>query len=279
MKPIEPIHTIELFPELSTELLSLLKDLSRTDWDKETACAAWSVQDVVAHLLGGTLSRLTYGRDRHARTHANTPLKEFSELLDFINQRNAEWVDAARRISPSLLIEFLEITEPQLYHYFKALPPDEASGPAVAWAGDAQSPNWFDIAREYTEKWLHQQHIREAVGQPVLAERKWLGPVLDTFMRALPYTYRNAKSVDDSAIAFHITGEAGGNWSLIRHNDEWQLFTGEVAQPVSTVRLDQDIAWRLFTKGISQEAARANIQTEGNMELGLRLLQMVSIMA
>ena len=73
----------------------------------------------------------------------------------------------------------------------EALPAFESGGPAVAWAGDKQSPNWFDIAREYTEKWLHQQHIREAVGQPVLDERRWLFPVLDTFMRALPHVYRD----------------------------------------------------------------------------------------
>ncbi len=85
---------------------------------------------------------------------------------------------------------FLEMTDPLLYQHFKALPPFEPAGVSVAWAGEAQSFNWFDIAREYTEKWLHQQHIREAVSRPVLAERRWLHPVLDTFMRALPYTYR-----------------------------------------------------------------------------------------
>jgi uncharacterized protein (TIGR03083 family) len=53
MKAVEPVHTIDLFPSLSAELLGLLKGLPRSAWDTPTACAGWSVQDLVAHLLGG----------------------------------------------------------------------------------------------------------------------------------------------------------------------------------------------------------------------------------
>jgi hypothetical protein len=35
----------------------------------------------------------------------------------------------------------------------------------VAWAGEAESKNWFHVARDYSEKWHHQQQIREAVSQ------------------------------------------------------------------------------------------------------------------
>ena len=279
LNPIEPVNTVELFPELSAELLHLLKNLPRAAWDRATACPAWSVKDVVAHLLGGNLGRLSFGRDRLSHPKPDIAPGNYAALVAYINQRNAEWVSVARRISPNLLIEFLEITDPQLYQYFKSLPPFEPGGPAVAWAGDAQSPNWFDVAREYTEKWLHQQHVREAVGQPVLAGRKWLFPVLDAFMRALPHTYRDVEAPDGAALWFHIVGEAGGNWSLLRQRGMWRLFSGAAPRAVATVRLDQDIAWRLFTKGISQEAAQAEIQSEGDAALGMRILQMASIMA
>ena len=285
MKPVELVHTVELFPALSAALLHLLKNLPDTAWDRATACQTWSVKDVVAHLLGGNLGRLSFGRDRLTQPKLNISPKNYAELVDYINRQNEEWVNAARRISPKLLIEFLELTDPQLYRYFKALPPFEPGGSAVAWAGfdvssaERQSPHWFDIAREYTEKWLHQQHIREAVNQPLLVERKWLFPVLDTFMRALPHTYRRIDAADGVAIWFHIAGEAGGDWSLVRQKGVWRLFSGETPHAVSVVRLDQDIAWRLFTKGISQGAAQARIQSERDVVLGLRILELVSIMA
>ena len=279
MKPVEPIFTVELFPGLSAELLRLLKSLPPTAWNRPTACPGWSVKDVVAHLLGGNLGRLSFGRDGLLGTKPKVAPGSYAELVDYINRLNAEWIDAARRISPSLLIDFLALTDPQLYDYFRALPAFESGGPAVAWAGDKQSPNWFDIAREYTEKWLHQQHIREAVGQPVLDERRWLFPVLDTFMRALPHVYRDISAAEGTAIGFRIAGEAGGDWSLLQQNGAWRLCAGTPQTAVSVVCLDQDVAWRLFTKGINPEIAQARIECEGDATLGIRILEMVCIMA
>ena len=124
------------------------------------------------------------------------------------------WVQAARRVSPEKLIELLELTDRRLYEHFRALDPDAPAGISVAWAGQTRSPNWFDIAREYTEKWLHQQHIREAVGQPLLLGREWYFPVLDTFLRGLPHTCRRVAAGEGTSLTFEVTGAAGGVWTL-----------------------------------------------------------------
>ena len=289
--PVEPIFTVELFPGLSEELLGLLKSLTSAAWDLPTVCAGWTVKDVSAHLLGGTLSRLSFGRDRLHHPRLGTLKLDFDDLVQAIDRQNAEWVEIARRFSYPLLLDFIQLTEPQVYEYFKSLLPFEASGPAVSWAGEAQSSNWFDIAREYTEKWLHQQHIRQAVCQPVLAERKWLYPVLDTFLRALPYTYHRLEAAEGTTIGFHITGEAGGDWTLRREEavrreeamrreqGAWGLYTGQAAGSAARVSMDQDTAWRLFTKAINPVTARSGIQLEGDEALGTPILQMVSIMA
>ena len=50
----------------------------------------------------------------------------------------------------------------------------------IDWAGPEPAPIWLHVAREYTERWVHQQHIRDAVGRPGLNERRWLGPVLES---------------------------------------------------------------------------------------------------
>lgn len=278
MNPVEPIFTVDLFPGLSVELLSLLKSLPPAAWDLPTACAGWTVKDVTAHLLGGTLSRLSFGRDHLTHPRRGAFKLDYATLLQAIDRQNAEWVDIARRFSYPLLVDFLALTEPQLYEYFKSLPPFAPAGPAVAWAGEAQSPNWFDIAREYTEKWLHQQHIRQAVGQPVLDGREWLFPVLDTFLRALPYTYRDLEAVEGTAIGFRITGAAGGDWTLRREQTAWRLYAGWADEAAARASLDQDTAWRLFTKGLPPEAARSGLQLEGDADLGMRISHMVSMM-
>ena len=40
-----------------------------------------------------------------------------------------------------------------------------------------------------------------------------------------------------------------------------------------------DLAWRLFTKGVSPEAARTQVRIKGDEGLGARVLELVSIMA
>jgi uncharacterized protein (TIGR03083 family) len=277
MKPVEPILTVELFPPLSGKLIGVLKSLEYEDWEKPTACAGWSVKDVTAHLLGGDLGRLSERRIKPSQAEKDE--LSFEQLVKLIDKENDEWVRAARRISPRLLVEFLELTDPRLYQHCKSLRMEETARTPVSWAGESQSPNWMDIAREYTEKWLHQQHIREAVGKGLLTSREWLFPVLDTILRALPHTYRTIQAEEGSSIGFHIDGEAGGDWCLLRQEGAWHLYSGKARAALTLVRMDQDLAWRLFTKGISPEAARPRVHIEGDRALGEGIMQMVSIMA
>lgn len=277
MKPVEPILTVELFPPLSQELLAVLRSLRPTEWALPTMCSPWSVKDVAAHLLGGNLGRL-WERDRSS-TAAHTPAQDYGALVSQINLNNDLWVQAAKRIGPEILIEFLDLTDRRLYEHFRSLDPEKPARITVAWAGDSLSPNWFDIAREYTEKWHHQQHIREAVGQALLLEREWLFPALDTFMRALPHTYRHLEARDGTSISVEITGAAGGVWTLARESQGWRLFVGRDPQAACLVQIDQDVAWRLFTKGIHRQDAQRQVRIVGDETLGSQVLNMVSLMA
>jgi uncharacterized protein (TIGR03083 family) len=165
LKPVEPIHVVELFPPLSRELLKILRALQPADWDLPTICSPWTVKDVAAHLLGGNLGRLWMEK---ASNPSDAALRDYDKLVSLINRENEVWVQAARRISPEILIEFLDLTDRRLYEHFRNLDPNALAVISVAWAGEDLAPHWFDIAREYTEKWLHQQHIREAVDLPLL---------------------------------------------------------------------------------------------------------------
>lgn len=274
MKAAEPILTVTLFPRLSHELLAVLRAIQPMDWARPTICSPWSVKDVTAHLLGGNLGRLWRNDESSSSSE-----QDYATLLSLINRNNESWVEAAKRISPEILIEFLELTDRHLYDHFRSLDPNKPARIRVAWAGNNPSPNWLDIAREYAEKWHHQQHIREAVDQPLLLGREWLFPALDTFMRGMPHAYRYAEAEDGTTISVQITGEAGGVWTLVRENRLWQLFAGRDPQAASFVQIDQDLAWRLFTKGISQADAKRQVQIDGNELLGSQVLNMVSIMA
>src|SRR5882672_11185565 len=99
LTPVAPVFLVDLFPGLHAELLSLLRSLRADDWDRPTACALWSVKDIVAHLLDSALRRLSYGRDRMAPI-SDQPIATYAELVAYLNRLNAQWVVAARRLSP-----------------------------------------------------------------------------------------------------------------------------------------------------------------------------------
>lgn len=279
LHPVEPINTVGLFPPLHAELLTLLRQLEPQDWLKPTVAVPWSVKDMVAHLLDTDMRRLSSQRDGFTPPATEPPPATYHDLVELLNRLNAEWVRAAQRLSPQLLIALLELIGPQVHHLFTTLDPLAPARASVAWAGESSSPNWFDIAREYTEKWHHQQHIREAVGAPLLTARQWLYPALDTFLRGLPHTYRDVSATEGSNLVISISGEAGGEWTLSRHRQSWQLYQGAVAEADARVQLDQDTAWRLFTKGMAPDDARHHLAIEGDERFGIQLLSLLAIMA
>lgn len=279
MKAVEPIFVADLFGEIHEELLMLLRGLSAEDWYKPTVAGSWLVRDIAAHLLDSDIRRLSFQRDQALQVPPDTPIASYADLVGFLNQLNADWVKAAKRISPPLLIEFLSITGREVTKLFQSLDPFAPALFGVAWAGEETSANWFDIAREYTEKWHHQQQIRDAVGAPALYARKWLHPVLDTFMRALPVSYKNTLAEPETQLSFVITGEAGGGWTLVRRTDDWELFAGVADNVAARIEFDQDTAWRLMTKGLSRDAAAKRMAVTGDTSFAEPLLSTLAVMA
>jgi uncharacterized protein (TIGR03083 family) len=278
LTPVGPVLLLDRFPRLHLELMSLLRRLRPDDWARPTGCSLWSVKDIVAHLLDTCLRRLSFGRDGKDAT-PNRRIQDYPDLVAYLNQLNAEWVAASSRLSPAVLMDLMDWAEPQLHRYLQSLDPYDAAVFGVAWAGDQQSANWFDIGREYTERWLHQQQIREAVGAPGLTSRQWLFPALDIFLRALPFTYRGVTAAPGTRVQVDIMGEAGGSWTLTRGPLEWDLFAGTAPHPAARVRLDQGTAWRLFSKALSPDQARREIAIEGENRLGQPFLSTLSVMA
>lgn len=276
MQSPKPILVAHLFPELLEALLDLLTPLSVDQWRRPTACAGWSVKDVAAHLLGGDVGLLSRQRDGY-RPPAAAQIDSWRDLVAFINELNEQWVTAARRMSPRVLLDLLALTGEQAAAYFASLDP-HALGEPVSWAGPDPAPVWLDLAREYTERWHHQQHIRDAVDRPGLTEPRYLNPVLAAFVRALPHAYRNVDAPAGATVALTITGEAGGRWLLYHENDLWSLYEGD--EPAAAeVTLDPDTAWRTFTQGLSTTAARQRAQITGNERLAARVLEATAIIA
>jgi uncharacterized protein (TIGR03083 family) len=272
-----PIFTVDLFPALEDKLIELLRCLHHDDWSRPTLAKQWTVKDVAAHLLDGNIKRLSIQRDGFFGLPAPPP-GGYESFVAFINRNNAEWIQAARRISPGVLIELLEITSKEVYKLFRSLDPFAPAIWAVSWAGEDQSANWFDIAREYTERWHHQQQIRVAVNRPGISGRELYFPVLDTFLRGLPHAFRSVQAPEGTAVEIEITGDAGGSWYLQQSASSWNL-AEKIERPEAKLRIDEELAWRVFTKAVEPRRASQEVEMTGDKALAIQVLSLVAVIA
>jgi uncharacterized protein (TIGR03083 family) len=271
LRPPPRIDTLHLFPEVQSALVELLRGLDAADWARPTACAGWTVHDVALHLLGGELGNVSRRRD--AWEFGPGPGQD---LAAWLNEWNKAWVATMRRLSPEVTADLLAWSGQELRDYLATLDLD-ALGAPVGWAGPQAAPIWLDVAREYTERWLHQQHIRDAVGRPGLKEVRHAGPVLATFVHALPHALRDVDRAPGTAVAVRLEGAGADVWSVVAGPDGWRLWAGEAQAPAATVTLDVDDAWRLWTKGA--DAGMFEARVAGDRQLGERVLRAVAIIA
>lgn len=277
--PLAPTLAAGLFPPLGCELVGLLRSLAPADWDKPTVCPAWSVRDIAAHLLDTALRRLSMGRDGYSPPPPASPISDYGGLVQFLNQLNADWVQAMRRLSPRLLTDWIEWVEPQHSAHLAALDPwGEALFP-VSWAGEDNSQAWFDVARELTERWHHQQQIRLAVGAPPLTDPAMSEAIFDSFLRALPHRYREVAGPEGASVVFTIRGAATYRYTLRREADAWRLLKGAEANPAATVDLAEQDAWLLLTKGMRGDEARRKALIEGEILLAHPFFDVLAVMA
>jgi uncharacterized protein (TIGR03083 family) len=267
-----PIVVRDLFPAERASLLAVLDGLGPDDWERPTVCAGWSVKDIAAHLVGDDLGRLSRHRDGFDLDD-RTPDESFGT---FIHRRNREWVEAMRRLSPPIVVELLRMSGPATAAFFESLDPF-AIGGRVRWAGPDPAPVWLDVARELTERWHHQQQIRDAVGAGMYDDPAVFAPVLATFAFSLPVAMARVSAADGTAVVLSVTGDSGGDWTVRRTGGRWELLVGATHHPAGRAIVDQDTAWRMYTRVLPSDAVASRVRLSGDKQLALRLLDAVAL--
>jgi len=262
-EPLLPVDTRSLFRPVSASLVALLRGLRPEDWTRPTVARQWVVRDVVAHLLDSTLRRLSFHRDGMAPPAPSRRIDSDRDFVDFINDLNAQWVGAAKRLSTRILIDLYERAAGDVADWFESLPLDAPALFPVSWAGEDVSAGWFDIGREFTELWHHQQQIRMAVGARSLSDPRYLAAVIDVALRGLPHAFREVRAEAGQHVVIDISGSSGGRWTLSYDGRRWELFRGDASPAVARIGLADEAAWKLlFNAPTGQDGADA-VRVEG----------------
>lgn len=260
-----------LFRDVSSALVPLLRSLPEGDWERPTVAGAWRVRDVLAHLVDVTLRRLSFHRDGLTPPVPAQPIESERAFVAYINGLNAAWVDVAHRFSPRVLTDVFDRASADLADFFEALPLDAPACFPVSWAGEEVSAGWFDVGRDFTELWHHQEQIRMAVGAAPLADARYLRAVLEIAVRGLPHAYRDVAAAPGESMVLDVTGPSGGTWSLVRGAAGWDLAAGQADTMTARVRVADADAWKLLFNALAPPAAAAAAQVVGTSALAAPL--------
>jgi hypothetical protein len=163
---LRDLPVVDTRPQLVEErrdLLALLVSLSDEQWVTPTECGQWRVKDVALHLLDDDLGWLSRGRDKDL-SGLLTMDGDYRDFVRSLDAKNERWVVGATGLSRRVVTDLLAWSGQQIEDSFAHL--DLGGDGHVVWAATGDVPRWFDLSRDFTERWVHQQHIRDAVARP-----------------------------------------------------------------------------------------------------------------
>jgi uncharacterized protein (TIGR03083 family) len=260
----QPFVYKSLFPVENERLLTLLRSLTPADWHRSTPCPGWDVHGLALHLLGGSFSVISWLRDGFRGTPAPKDSDE-QGFIDWLDDLQAAWVTAARRLSPRLLVELLDWTAKGFAEAIDAQDPS-ALAANVSWASADPVPVWVDHARELTEKWIHRQQILQALDQPSDLRPDLAGPVLEALRWAYPYRLGVHKREAGAFVQIDIVDEQlGQQWRIVSNGESWEFDGSNPTIKLASMSLSGEQAWRLLTNNYDP-AAHGNLETTGDPE-------------
>lgn len=277
MKPIETLH---LFEDLNQELIYFLADLTPAEWLTASPVSGRTVKDLASHIIDGSMRRISMQRDHHFDSEGTNP-KNLDELIQHIQAINQQWIVATRRLSPRILIDMLKKYEQEVYQLYCMLKMEDDAIFSVAWAHQDVSPNWFDVARDYTEKWHHQMQMRMAVGKPLLMSERFVLPVYETFLSALPAHLNNsAFAINNHLLQLEITGEIRLVIQLIANEGKWQTLEILRPDPETIIKIPASLGWMLFTNTDREKEKYINrIEVSGLAELASAVIKLTTVLS
>jgi uncharacterized protein (TIGR03083 family) len=252
----------EAYRLMSVELerfFALIDTLEGSDWDKPTACTAWSVRDILAHQAGGFASGTGY-RELFRQLFKAMPkpgqLPEDAlnalQLAERTHKSPEELAAEVRRTGPVAARKWS-----YQFQFAKLL----AMPHAIAGTLSLRYLMWVIHSRD---TWMHRLDICRATGRPFAHTPDHDRRIVALIMRDV--ALQLARQRDNTCLIFELTGHAGGVWK-VGHGE-----------PACTIRMDA-LDFSIFASGrFTPEQALARAQISGDTAQAEAILKKILIL-
>ena len=120
-----------------------------------------------------------------------------------------------------------------------------------------------------------------AVNRPLLMDKKYIEPVYDTFMLGLPNVYKDLIGYQTGeTLKITLTGNLNKSWFLKKQSDKWIVLEKAGNEINTEIELSEKDAWMIFTNtDRDKEKYKSKINISGDRKLGLKLLDLITVMS
>jgi uncharacterized protein (TIGR03083 family) len=248
------------------ELDRLLTGLSTDAWAEPTCLPGWRVTDIVAHLIGTEAmlcgeSAPPVEADVKALPHVRNELAVFNE----------HWVLDLAEEKPSAMLDRFRTLTLRRAEALAAKSREEFDAPS--WTPKGQGTYGEFMHTRIYDCWMHEQDIRDAVGEPGNDGGPAAQASVDEVAMALGYIVgKRAAAPQGSTVVIELTGPVRRTLPVVVE-DRARLVTEVPENPTVTVRMSSSVFMRLSG---GRTTRRDGVTVTGDAELGSRLLDNIA---
>ncbi|MFF2850128.1 maleylpyruvate isomerase family mycothiol-dependent enzyme [Streptomyces sp. NPDC058001] len=257
-------HSVDAISEL-------VQPLVEGEWNRATPCPAWSVRDIVSHVIGLDCEMLGDPRPIHTLPrdlyHVTNEHERYMEMQ----------VDVRRHhTAPEMTseLEYTIIRRSRQLRNESRQPDTKVRGPlgTEVTLEDAMRRRAFDV-------WVHEQDLRVALGRPGNLDSPGAHVTKDVLIEALPKVVAHkAGAPSNSAVVFDVHGPIEFLRTVRVNADGRGSVDGAPSLgPLVTLSLDWETHFRLACGRTTPEAVADRIKTEGDPELTAAILREFTI--
>jgi uncharacterized protein (TIGR03083 family) len=217
---------------------AVLAGLDTEAWAAETCLPGWTVQDIVAHLIG--IEAMMAGE---TAPEPDVDVRALPHVRNDLGAENERWVHALRGERPAVVLErFREIVRTRT-EALQSMTADDFDGPSWTPVGPGTYRQFLRI--RLFDCWLHEQDIRDAVGRPGHATGPCAEAAVDQMTGSLGFVVgKRAAAPDGSAVTLALTGPVERTVHVVVEGRA-RVVTSLDREAVTTLEMTSDLFVRL----------------------------------
>ncbi|MFF3554389.1 maleylpyruvate isomerase family mycothiol-dependent enzyme [Streptomyces tsukubensis] len=253
-------HSLEAITELVTPLVE-------GEWNRVTPCPAWSVRDVVSHVIGLETEFLGDPRPIHT-----LPRDLYHVKSDFARYMEMQ-VDVRRHHTAPEMVAELEYVLIRRARQLR----NENRAPDARVRAPLGAEQTLEVAMRMRafDSWVHEQDLRAALGQPGNLDSPGAHITRDVLLEALPKVVaKDAGAPPNSAVVIDVHGPLEFLRTVRVGADGRGSVDGSPSLgPVVTLATDWETYYRLACGRVRPAAVADRVKVDGDQELGAVILR------